>query len=212
MSKGKFITFEGMDGVGKTTQVARFVEWWQDQGAQVISLREPGGTTLCENIRTIIKERDPNEPMCAETEALLINAARAQLIRRIILPALNSGVNVVCDRFSDSTIAYQCFGRGLPETAVEWVIRFATAGLQPDCTLYLELPRKERLGRIKERTPGAKSDRFEAEDSAFFDKVESGFLTIAKSAPERFHVVSATGSVDEVSERIIQLIKRHTGI
>lgn len=215
MSKGRFITFEGMDGVGKTTQVARFVDWWKDQGAQVISLREPGGTALCENIRTLIKQRDPEEPMCPETEALLINAARAQLIRQVIQPALDSGVNVVCDRFADSTIAYQCFGRGLPEAVVAEVIQFATSGLQPDCTIYLELPREVRLSRIKDRENRVgvvASDRFEVEDSAFFDKVESGFRSISKSDPERFRVVSGIGNANDVFERILQQIRIHTGI
>ncbi len=205
---GYFITFEGMDGVGKTTQVQRFVNWWQSQGMQVISLREPGGTGLCEKIRTLIKEKDPDEQVCDTTEALLINAARAQLTQQVILPALQSGTHVVCDRFYDSTIAYQCYGRGLPRSQVESLIHFATAGLKPDCTIYYEAPEASRLARMQARENKLNTpDRFELESCDFFQRVEEGFKMIALSEPERFRVISAVGSIDEVFEKTQALLK-----
>lgn len=202
--RGVFFSFEGMDGVGKSTQVARFADWIKSQGSRVLLVREPGGTPLCENIRDLIKTRDPGESMSDETEALLINASRAQLVRKVILPALEDGVHVVSDRFYDSTIAYQAFGRGMALDPIHALIQFATGGLRPDITFYLNLDKNLRKSRLRARDGESGLDRFESAGEAFFDRIEAGFQWICREESDRVHEISAEGSEEEVFERALQ--------
>lgn len=204
--RGVFISFEGMDGVGKSTQVGRLVDWFKSQGKRVLLVREPGGTPLCENIRDLIKTRDPGESMSNETEALLINASRAQLVRKVILPALEDGVHVVSDRFYDSTIAYQAFGRGMALDPIRELIQFATGGLRPDITFYLHLDKNLRKSRLQARDGESGLDRFETAGEAFFDRIEAGFQWICQEESDRVHKISAEGSQEEVFERTLQKV------
>ena len=201
--KGLFITFEGTEGSGKSTQIALAAERLRRDGFSVLALREPGGTLIGESIRAVLK--DPaNAAMTPETELLLMNASRAQLVRERILPALDAGQIVLCDRFADSTVAYQAFGRGLDAASVDQVIQFATGGLVPRLTILLAAPVALSEARLRARSsdsPGA-ADRLEAAGQAFFERVEQGFERLAALAPDRVKRVDAAGSIEEVRARI----------
>jgi dTMP kinase len=202
---GRFITIEGPDGSGKTTQVEALAQRLQQAGVPVVVTREPGGTRLGEQLREILLARSGGvEPTDALTDAFLFEAARRQLVRLVIRPALADGKTVVCGRYSDSTFAYQGFGAGLPLDVLRELDAAATDGLRPDLTILLDLPVEVGLGR---KGPDD-TTRFEAEhDVAFHRRVRAGFLTLAGEEPGRIGIVDATLSVDEVAERVWSLVE-----
>ena len=202
---GLFITFEGTEGAGKSTQIKLLAEKLQTLGRKVCLLREPGGTSIGEEIRHTLQHSAQNHAMTAEAELLLINASRAQLVREVIRPSLAAGEIVICDRFYDSTIAYQGFGRGLELSFVNEVIDFAAGETRPSLTLFLYVPltvsEERRAARAGER------DRFEDAGRVFFEKVEQGFLEIAKAEPKRVKQIDATQSIKAVEEEIWACVK-----
>lgn len=197
---GIFVTFEGPDGSGKTTQVEKFVEHCRALGQSVVQTREPGGTLISEKIRSVILDADTPE-MDDITEALLYAAARAQHVSQVIRPALAQGSLVICDRFVDSSIAYQGYGRGLGEGVVS-INAFAVSGLMPDLTFFLDIKPKEGLRRIT-RSEGL--DRLEKEALDFHERVYEGYHQIIKQNKERYRIVDASRSKDIVSGEIIRL-------
>ena len=221
---GLFITFEGNEGSGKSTQIELLAERLRQLGRQVRTLREPGGTPIGEEIRNTLKHSQANHAMTAEAELLLMNASRAQLVREIIRPALAAGEVVLCDRFYDSTTAYQGYGRQLDLDRVRAVIDFAVGDTRPHLTLFLDIPvdvsetrRRERQGRLfppagghgpREKVPlefdAPIRDRFEEADRAFFERVERGYRAIAAAEPGRVKTVIATASVEQVADAIWQ--------
>lgn len=208
--RGLFISIEGPEGGGKTTQAERLRVTLADAGATVLLTREPGGTWLGERLREVLLARTasgaaPTDPL---TDALLFNAARRQLVRDVIRPTLDAGTTVVCARFADSTLAYQGYGAGVALARLRALADLATDGLRPDLTLLLDLPVEIGLAR---KAPGDVT-RFEAEyDLAFHRRVRDGFLTLAAEAPERFVVVDATGRVDQVAADVASAVKRALG-
>lgn len=204
MPRGVFISFEGGEASGKTTQIRLLQDRLRAAGRTAISVREPGGTPLGEKIRHLLKHDLDGQGMSPETELLLMNASRAELVRKVIGPALDSGAVVLCDRFSDSTLAYQGGGRGLDPAMVRSVIHAATGMLEPDLTLWLQLSPAETLRRLCERKgePGALDDRFDDERAEFFERVERVYEQLARDEPRRFIAVSAEGSPETVANRI----------
>jgi dTMP kinase len=202
---GLFITFEGTEGSGKSTQVALLIQRLRDLGHNVRALREPGGTPIGEEIRHTLKHSDINHGMMPETELLLMNASRAQLVREIIRPALGGGGIVVCDRFYDSTTAYQGYGRGLDLELVRQAISCAVGETRPDLTLLLTVSVKVSEARRQARLlPGMENvrDRMEEADRGFFERVEEGYRKLAAAEPGRIRVIDATLPVDRVSQAI----------
>ena len=205
---GLFITFEGTEGSGKSTQINLTSKWLRAQGREVITLREPGGTPIGEEIRHLLKHSDANHDMTSEAELLLMNASRAQLVREVIQPALAAGKVVLCDRFHDSTVVYQGHGRGLDAGAVRSVIDFAVGDCQPQLTLLLLVPIavSEARRASRESEQGAQRDRFEEAERDFFERVEQGYLALAEAEPDRVETIDATGSIDGIQRRIRELI------
>lgn len=199
--RGLLITFEGTEGCGKSTQLTILEHRLKELGCAVKALREPGGTAIGEEIRHTLKHSLANNKMTAETELLLINASRAQLVREVIQPALNAGEIVLCDRFIDSTIAYQGFGRQLRMASVQAVIEFAVGDVRPDLTLLLRVPMSVSERRRKARESAGKvRDRFEDEAGAdFFHRVEQGYESLAASDGMRIRTVDATQDVETVA-------------
>jgi dTMP kinase len=201
--KPLFITFEGTEGGGKSTQISLLADRLRAWGRPVRVLREPGGTPIGEEIRHTLKHSAQNAAMTAEAELLLMNASRAQLVREIIRPALAAGEDVVCDRFYDSTIAYQGYGRQLDLGLVRQVIDFAVGDTRPDLTLLLHVPLGVSEARRSARgVDGACRDRFEESDRAFFERVERGFAALAAAEPGRVRWIDATRTVQEVEELV----------
>ncbi len=204
MKRGLFITFEGTEGAGKSTHIRLLAERLRQLGRTVRELREPGGTPLGEEIRHLLKHHPAGRGMTAETELLLMNASRAQLVREVIRPALDAGEVVLCDRFFDSTVAYQGHGRGLDLKLVESVIAAAVGETRPDLTLLLHVPlsvsESRRLSR--QNSQSAPADRFEESDRAFFERVEGGFQVIATTEPKRVLVIEASRDVESIAADI----------
>lgn len=206
-SRGWFITLEGPEGSGKTSQAEALRAALAEAGFAVTLTREPGGTTVGERIRAILLDRetaaDAGPAPAARTDALLFNAARAQLVAQVIGPAVARGEVVVCARFADSTLAYQGYGSGLPLDDLRRLERFATGGLQPDLTIVLDLAPEVGLARKS----GAEVTRFEAGfDLAFHHRVRTGFLALAAAEPDRIAVVDAAGSRDAVFDAIMATV------
>ena len=204
--RGRFITFEGPEGAGKTTQAARLVSTLRDLGVDVLSTREPGGTALGERIRELLLApvRDGDAPVDALADALLFNAARRQLVAEVIEPALAVGTSVICARFADSTRAYQGYGGGLPLAELVRLEAVATGGLRPDRTILLDLPVEIGLAR---KAPDDRT-RFEtAFDLAFHHRVRSGFMAMAAAEPARFVVIDAQGEPDAIARRILRAVE-----
>lgn len=198
MAQGKFITFEGVDGAGKSTHIAQFAEALRARGKTVISTREPGGTPLGEKLRELLL----HERMHLETEALLMFAARREHIAEVIAPALARGDWVISDRFTDASFAYQGGGRQLPLARLEALEHWVHADLQPDLTLLFDVPlsvARERLSRSRTL------DKFEQEQDAFFERVRAAYLERAARFPQRIRVIDATRAIDEVSRELAQL-------
>ncbi|HKQ36687.1 MAG TPA: dTMP kinase [Verrucomicrobiae bacterium] len=198
---GRFITFEGTEGAGKSTQIKLLAERIQGTGRKVRVLREPGSTPIGEEIRHTLQHSAQNAGMTAEAELLLINASRAQLVREVIHPALAASEIVLCDRFYHSTLAYQGYGRKLDLARVQQVIEFAIGDTHPDLTLMLHVPLAISEQRRKSR-PSTVRDRFEESDRAFFERVEQGFRALAKADPARIKWIDATQSIEVVASEI----------
>ncbi len=206
MNKGLFITFEGIDGSGKSTQLKRLTEWLVEKKLPFRVLREPGGTELGEAIRKLLLE--PNlKSMSAEAELLLFFAARAELVRAVIRPALNNGELVICDRFYDSTLAYQGYGRALGAEKMDGLLQWAVGKTKPDLTVLVDLPADVALQRQRGRDLGA-ADRIEAEGRAFMDKVRAGYLVLAAAEPQRFLVLDGVLPEEEIFDELICAIKQ----
>lgn len=203
---GLFVTVEGGEGVGKSTQARRIAEAFRGAGRAVVETREPGGTALGDRVRALLL--DPASEMSARTEAVLYEASRSELVGEVIAPALARGDVVVCDRFFDSTTAYQAYGRGLDLAEVRALNLIATAGLVPDVTVLLTLEAGESLARATR--DGA--DRIERESLEFHRRVHDGFLAIAADEPARFVVVNAIGGPDEVANAVWSALSAHPAV
>lgn len=206
--KGLFITFEGTEGSGKSTQVPLLVERLREWGHAVRVFREPGGTPIGEEIRHTLKHSHANAAMTAEAELLLMNASRAQLVREVIRPALARGEIILCDRFYDSTTAYQGYGRQLNLTTVRHVIDLAVGETRPDLTLLLRVPlavSEERL-RSRQATMPFIRDRIEEADRAFFERVAKGYDETAAAEPKRIQVINATATIEEIQSAIWRIV------
>jgi dTMP kinase len=209
--KGLFITFEGTEGSGKSTQIPPLVERLRAMGHHVRTLREPGGTPIGEEIRHTLKHSKANEAMTPETELLLMNASRAQLVREVIRPALAAGEIVLSDRFYDSTTAYQGYGRQLDLAMVHAIVDAAVGKTRPDLTLLFLLPydvaEQRRLVRQPSLPMAIQRDRIEEAGRSFFERAAKGYEAIAAAEPERVRIVDASGTVAEVGGRIWKLIE-----
>ena len=205
--RGFFLTFEGIEGSGKSTHARRFNQYVLDAGYRVYLTREPGGTALGEALRAVLL--DPGaEPLVPEAELFIILASRAQHVRRRILVRLEKGEIVISDRYSEASLAYQGGGRGLGLDAVKPADRLATGGLVPDLTVLCDLPVEEALGRVKAREQkGGEVNRFDREAVDFHESVRRTYLYLAREAPERIVVVDTRGSEDEVAERIVKMVE-----
>jgi len=207
--KSVFITFEGTEGCGKSTQIELLAQRLQALGHRVRTLREPGGTPIGEEIRHTLKHSKVNVTMTYEAELLLMNASRAQLVRETIRPALAVGEIVLCDRFYDSTTAYQGYGRGLDLTLVKGVIDFAVGDTRPDLTLLLHVPPDVSAERLQSRqsTLPFVRDRLEEGDRHFFARVAQGYEAITAAEPARVRVVNGAAPVEVVCENIWELAR-----
>ena len=198
MDAGKFITFEGIEGVGKSTNIQHFVDAIERAGHTVLTTREPGGTPMAERIRDLVAEHG-DETMPDIAELLLVFAARSLHVSNVIRPALESGTWVICDRFTDSSRAYQGGGRGLPQNDINLLAEWVHGDLQPDLTVLLDAPVETGMSRAGRRS---EPDRFELERNEFFQRVRDTYLQLAIVNPERFVVVDATQSLEEVEANV----------
>jgi dTMP kinase len=207
METGKFITFEGIEGVGKSTNIRHFVEVIEAAGHKVLTTREPGGTPMAERIRELVAEHG-DESMPDIAELLLVFASRSLHINNVILPALESGTWVVCDRFTDSSRAYQGGGRGLPQEDIDLLAEWVHGDLQPDLTVLLDAPVETGMSRAGKRSD---PDRFESERFEFFQRVRETYLQLAAAQPERFVIVDATQSLESVEATVDSIAKALLG-
>ncbi len=211
MSKGLFITFEGTEGCGKSTQIKLLAEQLKAIGHRVRLLREPGGTPIGEEIRHTLKHSQNNRAMTAEAELLLMNASRAQLVREIIRPALAADEIVLCDRFYDSTVAYQGYGRELDLAKVRSVIEFAVGETKPNLTFFLHVSQEMSEQRQRERQTSLplelQRDRFEEADRKFFERVAHGYGVIAASEPQRVKFINGAQPMDVVCAEIWKTVQ-----
>lgn len=206
MTTGRFITLEGIEGAGKST-VARIVcDWLRARGITVRLTREPGGTPLAERVRQVVLERG-NEQLSPATETLLMFSARGIHVENLIRPALAAGEWVVCDRFTDATRAYQGAGRGVSIELIETLATAVQGGLQPDCTLLLDLAPAVGLARARQRS-GLAADRFEAEKEEFFERVRAAYLQLAKAEPGRITVIDASVDLPMVESQVNATLER----
>lgn len=208
--RGKFITLEGPDGAGKSTQVKLLAQYFSSRGLTAVVTREPGGTPVAEKIREILLNPE-NQEITNRTEVLLYAAARAQHVEELIEPALTAGKMVICDRFIDSTLAYQGYGRGWDLDFLQKVNQIATGGWEPDLTILLDLPSEVGIGRIHSNRKGG-GDRLEQQDFDFHRRVRQGYLELAEKFPQRIKVVPAQESVDVVWQMVRRLADRLLGL
>lgn len=198
MTIGKFLTLEGVEGVGKTTNLNFIADYLKAAGKEVVTTREPGGTDIAEKIRGLLLDHN-EESLCDESELLLMFAARAQHLKNVIRPALDSGKWVVCDRFTDATYAYQGGGRHFKMAEISWIENFVQKGLSPDKTVLLDLSVELGLQRAASRS---QPDRFESEKKAFFENVRQVYLDRATAEPNRFCLVDASQTIEQVQKSI----------
>ena len=203
MSQGRFITLEGIEGVGKSTHLACIADWLQRQGHQTLITREPGGTKTGEAIREVLLHGKDLQ-IDAATELLLMFAARAQHLQQLVRPALANGVYVICDRFTDATYAYQGGGRALPVEDIRLLEQFVQRGLQPDLTLLFDASVGTGLARANRR---GEADRFEAETVGFFERVRQTYLDRARAEPDRFRLIDAEGPVEDVERQLVHVLE-----
>ncbi|HLB59707.1 MAG TPA: dTMP kinase [Bdellovibrionota bacterium] len=200
--KGKFITFEGVEGCGKSTQIRLLAKFFDEKKIPYVVTREPGGTEISDKIRDLLL--DPSHiKMAPITELLLYEASRAQHVFEVINPALSAGRVVLCDRFADSSRVYQGYARGLGEELVDECNEIATGGIKPDLTFLLDIPVEVGLERVRKKG----MDRLEQEDVGFHKRVREGFLLLAKKEPKRVFVLDATGGIEEVQEKIRKVVE-----
>ena len=203
-----FITLEGPDGSGKSTQASLLVTFLGENGYDVLHTREPGGTPIGDQIREVVHSLK-NEEMHPHTEVLLYVASRAQLVAQVIRPALADGKLVVCDRYADSTLAYQGYGHGLDLTALRVLLNFATGGLTPDLTLYFDISAEEGLKRREQDAQsGGEYNRLDDHPLDFHRRVREGYMTLIKSAPDRWAVIDAAQSVADIHQQVQTIIKQ----
>jgi dTMP kinase len=208
---GRFLTIEGIEGVGKSTQVARLSHYLAERGIDHVVTREPGGTPLAEKIRELVLcPRDESLPLPAEL--LLMFAARAVHLANHIEPALMGGRWVICDRFTDATYAYQGAGRGMSETDIRYLETLVQGALRPNLTLLLDVPVAVGMERSRQRDAGGARDRFERERAGFFERVREGYLSRARAEPQRMAIIDAVGSMDEVTARITNVLESRSWI
>jgi dTMP kinase len=202
--RGKFITLEGPEGSGKSTQAKTLIRRLAGCGIEAVYAREPGGTAIGEAIRNILQHNQAGEAPCERAELLLFEASRNQLVEKVIRPHLKKGVWVICDRFMDSTTAYQGYGRNLPVEEIQAINRFSVNGVSPDLTLLLDLDVATGFKRIAQRylALGESADRFEQEDRSFHERVREGYLKLAKEDPKRFYIINAAKKPDAVAVAI----------
>lgn len=196
--KGLFITLEGIEGVGKTTNMEFMHQQLLDASKDVVLTREPGGTSLGEDVRNLLLGHK-HDGMSSETELLLMFAARAEHLSKVIMPAVMGGKYVLCDRFTDATFAYQGGGRGIPTQRIQELEQWVQGNLRPDITFLLDLPVELGLERAGKRSA---ADRFEKEDMVFFQRVRERYLQLADEFPQRFRVIDASKSLEEVQQQI----------
>jgi dTMP kinase len=204
-----FITFEGLDGSGKTTQVQRLASWLRTSGQNVLQLREPGGTRIGDAVRLILHDRN-NTNMDARAELLLYCASRAQLIAEQVQPHLSSGAVVLSDRFADSTLAYQGYGRGLDMAFLRGLLDFATRGIKPDLTLYFDVDPDRALQRRMQS--GDEVNRLDAETIEFHQRVRDGYGQLMAQEPQRWHVIDASQTQDHVAAQVKDVVKARLNI
>jgi dTMP kinase len=204
MDKGRFITFEGGEGAGKSTQLKMLAEALARAGIEVVTTREPGGSKGAEAIRALLVTGEVDR-WDAHTEALLHTAARRDHLAKTVWPALERGAWVVCDRFADSTLAYQGYGHGLPKDFITGLTKLAIGDFTPDLTLILDLPVEQGLARAGGR--GGAEDRYERMGSPFHERLRQGFLDIAKGDPDRCAIIDATQNLDDVHQAIMRAVK-----
>jgi dTMP kinase len=207
---GKFITFEGPEGSGKSTQIRLLAEKLKDQGLHCLCTREPGGTATGEAVRNILQHDGAGEPLGERAELLLFTASRAQLVDQVILPALEMGSWVLCDRFIDSTMAYQGYARGMNIETLDAINTFATYEKKPDLTILLDLDVECGFQRLEERYSGGEEshDRFEREARDFHMRVRDGYHKLAERDPARFCILDATGTVEEVASGVWEVVEK----
>lgn len=208
MQRGRFITFEGIDGCGKTTQFRLLAQWLRGQGKDVVETVEPGGTAIGQQIRRILL--DPaSADIQPRAELLLYFASRAQNVDQVIRPALESGRTVLCDRFTDSTLVYQGCGRGLDMDVVRDLDRIACRGLKPDVTFLIDIDLETSLMRARRRNErvGQSESRIDEEDTAFHERVRQGYLALAKAEPDRIVVIDGAAPIAEVGQRIREKLR-----
>ncbi|MFJ5445250.1 dTMP kinase [Methylobacillus methanolivorans] len=199
--RGRFITLEGMDGAGKSSHIESIIATLKERGLEVVSTREPGGTQLGEKLRELLL----HESMHAETETLLMFAARREHIATVIEPALASGAWVVSDRFTDASFAYQCGGRGVPREKVETLEAWVQQGLQPDMTLLFDVPVEVSVARLAAaRAP----DKFERESAEFFRRIRNGYLARATAQPQRFRLIDGNRPLDTVRQDVVDILQK----
>jgi dTMP kinase len=212
---GWFITFEGVEGSGKTTQIRLAGEFLREKGFPVFMTQEPGGTPLGERIREILLNRGGFD-ISGEAEVFLFAAARAQHTDAVIRPALEKGQVILCDRFSDATIAYQAYGRGLPLETVREICRFASRGISPHLTLLFDLPVEKGLERAFRRIAGreeaSREDRFEREQLDFHRRIREGYLSIAREEPGRVKIVDASRDIESTRREVRAILSSFLGV
>lgn len=209
--KGAFITLEGDDGVGKSTQADLLARALEASGYEVLRVHEPGGTVLGEKIRSLLLDKD-NDGMAPLAELFLYEAARAQVMQDIVCPALEQGKVVICDRFVDSTLAYQGYGRGLERDMVRNLNSLACCGIMPACTLLLALDPDLASTRVRERSADGAGDRMECAGDDFHARLRQGFFEIAQDEPSRVRLIDASGTIDEIHELVCACVQEALGI
>jgi dTMP kinase len=211
MHVGYFITFEGVEGCGKTTQIKLLSEFLLAHGIDTVLTREPGGCPIADKIRTILLDAE-NRALSPLSELMLYAAARAQHVSEVVIPALNNGNVVLCDRFSDATVAYQSFGRGIDRGVIDTLNLLACQGISPDLTVLVDCDPRIGLVRARRRieaTSGPREERFELEELTFHQRVRDGYLQLAADEPNRFLIINGTATIEEIFSTIsTQLLAR----
>lgn len=212
-SPGQFITLEGLDGSGKSTQLEMLGEYLRDQGRAVLTTREPGGTKIGQQIRELLLNVSP-ETITSLTELSLMFAVRAQHIEQVILPALGRGELVLCDRFTDSSIAYQGYGRGVPLETIQTLEKLLCQGVRPDLTLILDIDAATSIQRtgVRNRRARQSNTRFEQEGRQFFERVREGYFAIARQEPQRVQIIEGSGTIEQLFVAVRSAVDKFLGI